>query len=260
MPRLPRVQPGDPIKGALTAEGFNALGQLLEREQQGQLGWRRHQGHGGAGQAGVILVRNDTGAARNRFEIVGLGAPIFTPTDNESEFVNGWALKGALPDVGVHDGKFGILLEPCLASGFAHCLIDGLGLCKLEVPNAATTVGTADIDDGDATHLIAGSGAQVLWHEPGAAGPSDKWAIVRLGAGAVQLARARLTADLAWGGSATAVFRSGPPGSVVDGTATITVYDDLLNSGDSPLLTGSKIIIAKFEGYWWVIAVVCPGA
>jgi len=80
------------------------------------------------------------------------------------------------------------------------------------------------------------------------------------GGGGGLLRRARLTADLAWEGSATAVYRTGAPGSVVDGTATITVYDDLLNTGDDPLLSGSKVWIAFLDGYWWVFAVSCPAS
>jgi len=259
---LPRVKSGDPLRGAITADGWNALGRLLDADQRGGRGGPGPHAIGGAGHPGVILVRNDTGEDRDRFQIVGLGGPVFTPTDNESDFFNGgWALKGELPDVELHAGKFGVLLEPCLANGFAHCLIHGLALCRLEVPDDTTTIESADIDDGDATHLIDGDAAKVLWHEPGDPTPADKWAIVLLGGGAgARIARARLTADLAWEGSATAVYRTGAPGSVVDGTATITVYDDLLNTGDDPLLSGSKVIIAQFDGHWWVIAVSCPAS
>lgn len=82
-----------------------------------------------------------------------------------------------------------------------------------------------------------------------------------LAAGAIaQLKRATLLTDLAWGGSATAVLRAGPPGGVVPSSEQLTVYDDLLNPGDDDLVAGSNVVIARFDGYWWVIAVVCPAS
>ena len=75
-----------------------------------------------------------------------------------------------------------------------------------------------------------------------------------------QLKRGVLTADLAYGGSATCNLRAGPPGDVEETGEELTVYDDLLNAGDDDLLTGGKVVIARFDGYWWVIAVVCPGS
>ena len=97
--------------------------------------------------ADMVLVKNTSGADRARFEILGISAPVFTPTDNLEEFRNRVVLSGVCP-------------------------------VKVDVANANHW--HADIADNSAANLKSGGGgaAQILWKE---SGTGVKWAVVRLG-------------------------------------------------------------------------------
>jgi len=62
-------------------------------------------------QAGIVLVRNDSGGDLNRLAVLGIDAPVFTPTDSLETFANGIALVGVTPTA-AHAGNFAVLVEP----------------------------------------------------------------------------------------------------------------------------------------------------
>jgi hypothetical protein len=128
-------------------------------------------------QPSIIRVRNDTGAALGRFNVVGLGAPLILPATSQAGFLQAVAVGGAVPTVD-HLGRFGVLLEPLRNGAIGRAWAVGVCPVKLIVPNNEDH-GAADVTVGSATTLTArpGGSAQVLWR---AGGSGEQWALVRI--------------------------------------------------------------------------------
>ena len=56
--------------------------------------------------------------------------------------------------------------------------------------------------------------------------------------------------------SASASFMSIGPGPVLTPNEAFTVYDWMMNPGDS-IASGSRIWVCEWEGYWWVVVPYC---
>jgi len=174
---LKKVQPGDPL--AVPAAAWNAFVEAAEAHRRG--------GHdlGGAAktagrQSGIVLVKNSSGGDRGRFEVLGLGAPIFDPSDADAldAFKQRPAFIGELPASATHASRFAVLLEPVPAGEIGHACLDGICAVQIDVTDAGHDY--ADVKDGSAATLVSGGNgaAQILWKE---AGTGTKWAMVRLG-------------------------------------------------------------------------------
>jgi hypothetical protein len=169
-----RVSPGDPV--AISATAWNGLLDLLP-----------HRGEGAPSAcpavpgrpAGVVLVKNTTGADRGLFEIVGLTTPLYDPADNLDEFRFRFAFTGYAPDADYPD-IFAILQEPVKDAEIGRALVLGVTPVKVDLSDAGH--GYAKIEDGTYAHLVSATSgpAQILWKE---AGTGEKWALVRLPAG-----------------------------------------------------------------------------
>ena len=130
-------------------------------------------------QTGIVPVKNGSGEDRERFDVLGISGPLFTPTDNADEFKNRIALNGVLPDIDAHLGKFAILLEPLTPDSVGRACV--AGVCPARIYIEKTWHPYADIADDEAGHLISRpcGAAQILWKEDGEG--AAKLAIVRLG-------------------------------------------------------------------------------
>jgi hypothetical protein len=172
-----KVQTGQPLK--IPAATFNSFIDAAEdfrarqqsREQESKQSFK---------QTGIVRVKNESGEDRQRFDILGVDRPIFTPTDNLDSFRNEVALVGVLPDKDEHAGRFVVLLEPLRENQIGLAVVSGVCAVHVDVNEEADTF--AEVNDGDASQLrSAGSGsATILWKEPGTG--AGKWAVVRLGA------------------------------------------------------------------------------
>src|SRR5687768_12426349 len=67
---------------------------------------------GHTNQTGIILVKNTSGSDVERFGVLGIDAPIFTPTENLEGFKTTICLKCVTPTDASHKSKFVILREP----------------------------------------------------------------------------------------------------------------------------------------------------
>ena len=75
--------------------------------------------------SGIVLVKNSSGADRDRFDILGIDGPIIAPTDNPDEFKNRVTIDGITPAMADHTGQFVILAEPIASGAIGRGHLDG---------------------------------------------------------------------------------------------------------------------------------------
>jgi len=169
-----KVQSGDPL--VIPSQTFNSFidaAQAHKARQQasGQTDRQAFR------QSGIVLVKNASGADRQRFDVLGIDSPVITPTDNEDAFKNKVILSGITPSESDHLGRFVVLLEP-LADGKVG-MAGASGVCAIHVDVQHEDHRFADIKDGDASSLQSreSGAATILWKETGT---GLKWGIVHL--------------------------------------------------------------------------------
>jgi len=174
---LTKVSPGQPLR--ITADTFNAFVDAAAAHQAGKLGLGA-EGTATGRTAGIVTVRNDSGADQDRFAVLGIGDPLILPADNPAAFQERVAHALVEPDEEAHADRFCILQEPIAAGALGRGLILGVTPVRLEV--TAEDDRTATIVTGETGSLTTGSSgaARILWKEPGT-GP--KWGIVQIPAG-----------------------------------------------------------------------------
>jgi hypothetical protein len=178
---LKKVQAGDPL--VISAGAYNEFCDAAKAAKAGAMSQGSAAGNGTGFNPSIVLVKNNSGADRDRFDVLGIDAPLFTFSDSDKEFKTRPSLKGVSPTLADHLGKFVILLEPVASGKIGRAAISGLVPCKVKIESGQSSLQYADIEADTMTRLILSSGgtAQVLWKvsdEPG-----DQWALVRLGAG-----------------------------------------------------------------------------
>jgi len=172
---LNKVQSGDPLK--IPAPTFNTFvdtaNDFLARRHDQFQGSRPAARH-----SGIVLVRNDSGADRARFDVLGIDSPLFAPADAPDTFKNAVILAGVTPTATDHTGKFVVLLEPVASGAIARAVLAGVTAARVNVTDSGNQY--ADVEDGQCGELLGGlSGtAQILWKEEGT---GVKWAVLRLG-------------------------------------------------------------------------------
>lgn len=192
-------------------------------------------------QADIIKVRNDSGQDCNRFSVLGIGAPIISPTDNLREFKNQVAVSGAVPQHPQHFGKFVILLEPLRNGKIGRAWVSGVCPAYVYVEDACHNY--ADVADGEVSALFSrpSGSARILWR---AGGSGFQWAVIRLSNTADDIRRFKLAQPLSRCGSAAAnrVIADATPYGNPTWCATdcsFVVYDSLGVVGETPAPTGS---------------------
>jgi len=145
---LKKAQSGQPLR--IPAQTFNSFidaARDFQLRQQSQTTDSSRSFR----QTGIVLVRNDSGADRERFQVLGIDGPAISPDDNLEEFQNRAVLKGKTPKHDDHLGRFVVLLEPVRSNqiGLAYC--DGVCPARIDVEDEDHEF--ADIKDDDATAL-----------------------------------------------------------------------------------------------------------
>lgn len=172
-----KLTPGSRLK--LQSESWNALidaAKVNRASQGGMVGGPATIGR----DNGVIKLRNDSGASRARFDVLGLGDPIILPATNEDGFLRKIGFAGETPASADHASKFAILLAPLASGAIGDALVSGVVQCPINVD--AESGDYASVTDGEYT-LTRGSsaGAEILWVESGTG--DGKWSVLRLGSG-----------------------------------------------------------------------------
>ena len=206
---MKKVRTGDPL--VVPAQAYNAFIDAAKdfHQRTANLGQQATPGYR---SAGIVLVKNESGEDRARFDVLGIGEPIFLPAPGppgsagavaEQSFKNAVVFRGGTPDATLHRGKFVILLEPLAAGAIGRAYLAGVTVARLRLEDAAQQVTHAEIIDADATALqpAVGGSAAVLWHqELSGAGSGDVWAVVRLGNAAPAGVWVQITSTQANGG------------------------------------------------------------
>ena len=174
---LGKVQSGEKLR--IPAAAYNAFVDTaldLRRRQQAV----QQSSTTEARQTGIILVRNDSGADRGRFDVLGISGVVITPTDNPDAFKSKVALVGVSPTEAQHAGRFVVLLEPIVGGKIGQACAAGVTIARVDVVD--TDHKFADVSDGTAAQLksVQGGAGAILWKE---SGTGVKWAVVRIGAG-----------------------------------------------------------------------------
>ena len=166
-------------------------------EKVAMLSWfkARHHTGGDSGSgtrsATILRVKNTTGAGIERFSVLGLSQPNFTPSDDLNAFQrDGLLFRGRTPvtlptatgpqnrlgDV----GRFCVTLEPLPDGGIGDAVYAGLVQCRIDVDDATADYQYAEITDGEGTVLRAGysGSAKIVWKPIGESG--TVWGVVEL--------------------------------------------------------------------------------
>ncbi len=174
---LAKVSPGQPLR--ITADTFNAF---VDAAAAYQASRSSRQAEGGATvpTAGIVIVRNDSGADQDRFAVLGIGTPLILPSDNAAAFQERVALALVAPDEEAHADRICILQEPIAAGSLGRGLI--LGVTPVQLDVQAEDDRTAAIVTGETGSLATGStgAARILWKE---AGTGLRWGIVQIPSG-----------------------------------------------------------------------------
>ncbi len=181
---LKKVNSGDPLR--IHARTYNAfIDAALDHQHRQHSGQttspaRLASANTSASAGNVVLIRNDSGQNRQRFEILGINAPVFLPTDHLEEFQRQVAIACVEPVIDEHADRFVILSEPVRAGAIGRAWVSGV--CPVQVVVDDETFMFAEVQDGDATSLKAVliGPVTIVWKEPGV-GTDLRWALVRFG-------------------------------------------------------------------------------
>ncbi len=228
------VYPGQPL--VIPAQVWNAM---LDAALANRYGDKQKPGELPRGRSpGIIRIRNDSGAAVDRFGVLGLNGPLFTATDNLAEFQRVGAFSGVTPVPGTHEGKFAILQEPLGIGAIGSAMVSGITPVQITVSGALAAF--AEIAATSATLANGATGsARVLSDATGSGSP--RWAIVRIGEGGTGsgLASPLTTKGDVWGYSTVdARIPHGIDGEVLTADSTRT-----LGLKWAPVISGGGSVI-----------------
>jgi hypothetical protein len=130
----------------------------------------------GAGGAGIIPMRNDSGEDLPVFSVLDITGVVIEPADNEQEFLYRFTATGETPS-NEDNPSLAITQEPIAAGKIGRVMVYGVTPAKLirEDDDESPTAGAC----GSTAHLQSAKvGAQVLWEED-YTGEEEHWALVR---------------------------------------------------------------------------------
>jgi hypothetical protein len=178
---LRKVQPGMPLQ--LPAKTYNAFVDAARDHQQREMSTAANPLRD-KDQANIVLVKNESGADRARFDILGVTGPIISRADNVATFQDRIALRGVTP-TSAHAGRFVVLVDAIPNGTIGRAYVSGACLARVRMLDEAHTL--ADVDDGSAAQLVSGEtgAASLVWVEPigERADPTIAWTLIRFGGG-----------------------------------------------------------------------------
>lgn len=175
-----KVAEGEDV--TFSAGQWNAMVDAARAQRLGQHD-RTTDGPSTTRSADIVRVKNESGADLPMRAVLGLDAPIFTPSDSLDAFLREVTFRGVVPTA-LHAGKFCVLLEPAPADRVVRAFVDGMTQVRLDLTDPDHTC--ADVADGVTDHLVSSrtGSAQIVWAEDEPYGYEGvRWSIIRFGAG-----------------------------------------------------------------------------
>ena len=222
---LKKVRPGDRLR--IPAKAYNAFVEAAAAHRAGQSSLDRTFQRGHAWQSGIVPVRNDTGADRDRLSVLAIDGPVFAPDNGggaaDDAFIRRVVLKGTTPSRPSDVGWFVITLEPIGAGKIGRACVSGV--CPALVKYEEDFHYFADITDGDSGKLTSGErgAAELLWVSDSAGGSGAILAVVRLANYPPSLHWAKVSSDWSSGNTIDA-NPCNDDGSDVDTSIDLTLY------------------------------------
>lgn len=218
---IPKVTPGDDIVDHLTASTWNAFIDAANAAKDGGPLPNRNP-LDLAIDPNIRFVRNDSGSARARYDILALSGVVFTPTDNLEAFKAQPLFTGIVPTL-AYVSKFGILIDPvgtASATKYGRVAVAGTWVVKLQVDHEQHQY--CDVAASSVRLTSNWYGSAKIHYKP--TGTGEKWAIVRLAEpfyGPIKVVITQ-SGGIAPNGSGSAKVRWA--GADASPTSTITVY------------------------------------
>lgn len=156
---LQKVRPGDPL--SIPAATYNALIDTTLEWRRAQMKTQRDPLQRFA-QTGVILVRNRSGADRERFDILGIDEPIIAPEDDEDAFKNRVAVDGIVPTT-EHAARFVVLLAQLAKDAIGPAVADGITVARVKMTAETDTFAEAESGHADYLKCSTSGSAGILW-------------------------------------------------------------------------------------------------
>ena len=154
---LQKVRRGDPL--VIPATTFNTFIDVAQDFRQRQRSAQRRaqrERH----DTGIVLVLNESGTDRERFDVLGIDGVIIKPIDNADEFQQRVAIRGTVPSV-THVGRFVVLLEPLVDGRIGRACIDGVYAVSVRMIDEAHQ--SAEVAVGQPSELQSQDARATLW-------------------------------------------------------------------------------------------------
>ncbi len=259
-----KVSPGEQVN--FSAPAWNAFVDAAKAEQQKKL-----DAIGGQAttfrDACIIRVKNGSDRDLSRFNVLGLGSPIFTPEDSLDSFLQEVTFRAGLPDLPDHFGRFVVLLEPVRAGGIARAYLSGVCPVLIDRPNPSVRWARAEQDETGWLVADPAGTAEILWpygdesfgYDVGYGGdPYDgygynegiEWCIVRVGNEAPGFYPGQSTTIIAANGTGSASLTDPATG---DSLGVHTVHNHFTRA----IPSGRKVGVVPGGGMLWVVGADC---
>ncbi|TWT40522.1 hypothetical protein RAS1_42340 [Phycisphaerae bacterium RAS1] len=114
----------------------------------------------------VVLCKNASGAARRRFDVLGIAGPIIDPADNLEGFKQGVAVRGITPTEAQRDA-FVVLQAPAAPDTVVPSVISGATIARVYVASESHRFAVAAAGaHADILNSSTAGIAQLLWIQP----------------------------------------------------------------------------------------------
>lgn len=249
---IPRVNRGEGVGKYLTAETWNSFVDAANYHKiRGEKNTNMVFSEAEV-PAHTVMVKNNTGAARERGEILGLNGPIITSAQNLDVFKTRIGFNGITPTAS-HHGQFCVLQESIPAGEIGLASLTGTVVCQVQINYTFLT--RCDVEATYVQRLYAkpNGSAQILWAE---SGTGNKWAIVRLGANRDAVVLGKTTAPVTVGSTSNLITVW--HGGAATGLSLSGVRFDWM-TGDQQISNGKQVMCTWFadEQVWRITGAEC---
>ncbi len=236
-------QRGDPL--AISAKDWGDMLRVVEEFRNGRIKFLAPTLETALQSATTVKMLNDSGSNLEQCSVIGLGAPVITPSQNEQEFIHNFAFRTVAP----LPRRWGIVQGPCPAGEIGRVCIAGATACRLVVSDALPPVNFVTVNSGVLVPSYASGDATVLWREGGV---GEQWAIIRIGQVATTHHLFTLTENMSAGSGVANIHDMDDSNTIEEGVVVL----DPLGIFES-LEEGARGICVLQLGKYYIIQAEC---